>query len=110
MTSVFTRLGMGLLLALAAGMGVGLGLSATGLKLPVFLRAYSGAAAAPTPEQMQRAFVQVADQVRPTVVSIATAHFLRRQRPPGTDPFSGDPSFKDFYDRYFGQMPPAERE
>jgi Do/DeqQ family serine protease len=110
MTNVFTRLGMGLLLALAAGMGLGLGLSATGLRLPAFLRAYSGVAAAPAPEEMQRAFVRVADQVRPTVVSIATAHFLRRQRPPGTDPFSGDPSFKDFYDRYFGQMPPSERE
>jgi Do/DeqQ family serine protease len=60
---------------------------------------------------MQKAFIRVADHVRPAVVSIATSHFLRRQRPPGTDPFSGDPSFKDFYDRYFGQMPaPSGRE
>ncbi len=110
MTNVFARLGMGLLLAVAAGMGLGIGLSATGLKLPAFLRGNSGAVAAPAAEEMQRAFVRVADQVRPAVVSIATAHFLRRQRPPGTDPFSGDPSFKDFYDRYFGQMPPSERE
>ena len=110
MTNVFARLGMGLLLAVAAGMGLGIGLSATGLKLPAFLRGNSGAVAAPAAEEMQRAFVRVAAQVRPAVVSIATAHFLRRQRPPGTDPFSGDPSFKDFYDRYFGQMPPSERE
>jgi len=70
----------------------------------------TGAVAAPTPEEMQRAFVRIADRVRPAVVSIATSHFLRRQRPPGTDPFSGDPTFKDFYDRYFGQIPPSERE
>jgi len=59
---------------------------------------------------MQRAFVRVAEQVRPAVVAIATAHFLRRQRPPGSEPFSSDPNFRDFYERYFRQMPPAERE
>jgi Do/DeqQ family serine protease len=48
--------------------------------------------------------------VRPAVVNIATAHFLRRQRPGagGTEP--GAPGLRDFYDRYFGQMPPGERE
>jgi Do/DeqQ family serine protease len=65
---------------------------------------------AATPEEMQHAFVQVAERVRPAVVNIATSHFLRRQRPPGSGPFSGDPSFKDYYERYFGQMPPSERE
>ncbi len=110
MNRVFARLSAGLLLALAAGVGLGVGLQVSGLRLPGLGRAGQGAVAAPTPEEMQRAFVRVADRVRPAVVSIATSHFLRRQRPPGTDPFSGDPSFKDFYDRYFGQMPPSERE
>jgi Do/DeqQ family serine protease len=116
MTRFFARLGAGLVLALAAGVGLGLGLSATGLatglRLPGLARGTTGTsgAGAATPEEMQRAFVRVAERVRPAVVSIATSHFLRRQRPPGTDPFSGDPSFKDFYDRYFGQMPPQERE
>jgi Do/DeqQ family serine protease len=110
MTRFFARLGAALLLALAVGIGLGVGLSVTGFRLPGLGRASLGAQAAPTPEEMQRAFIRVADRVRPAVVSIATSHFLRRQRPPGSDPFSGDPSFKDFYDRYFGQMPPSERE
>jgi Do/DeqQ family serine protease len=112
MTRVFARLGAGVILALAAGLGLGLGLglSGLGLRVPALARSGQSAAAAPTAEEMQRAFVRVAERVRPAVVSIATSHFLRRQRPPGTDPFSGDPTFKDFYDRYFGQMPPSERE
>jgi Do/DeqQ family serine protease len=110
MIRLFTRLAAGIVLALAVGIGLGLGLTFTGLRLPLGGRDGQGAAAAPTAEEMQRAFVRVAERVRPAVVSIATSHFLRRQRPPGTDPFSGDPSFKDFYDRYFGQMPPSARE
>jgi Do/DeqQ family serine protease len=114
MTRFFARLGATLLLAVAVGVGLGVGLSATGLvtglRLPGLGRGTTGTSGGATPEEMQRAFVRVAERVRPAVVSIATSHFLRRQRPPGTDPFSGDPSFKDFYDRYFGQMPPQERE
>jgi Do/DeqQ family serine protease len=114
MTRLFARLAAGLLLALTVGIGLGLGLSATGLatalRLPGLGRGTTSASGAATPEEMQRAFVRVAERVRPAVVSIATSHFLRRQRPPGSDPFSGDPSFKDFYDRYFGQIPPQERE
>src|SRR5262245_46950493 len=114
MTRFLARLGAGVLLALAVGVGLGIGLSATGLtarlRLPGLGRATTSASGAASPEEMQRAFVRVAERVRPAVVSIATSHFLRRQRPPGTDPFSGDPSFKDFYDRYFGQMPPSARE
>jgi serine protease Do len=109
MTRVLARIGIGVLLALVAGLGLGVGLQSSGLPLPT-RRSGSGTPAVATAEEMQRAFVRVADRVRPAVVSIATSHFLRRQRPPGTDPFSSDPSFKDFYDRYFGQMPPAERE
>jgi Do/DeqQ family serine protease len=112
MTRILARLGAVLLVAAVAGVGLGVGLSATGLglRLPGLGRGATGTSGAATPEEMQRAFVRVAERVRPAVVSIATSHFLRRQRPPGTDPFSGDPSFKDFYDRYFGQMPPQERE
>ncbi len=110
MTRFFARLGAGVLVAFAAGLGLGLGLYLAGLRTPgTTAPARSGPAAA-TPEEMQQAFVRVADRVRPAVVNIATSHFLRRQRPPGTEPFSGNPSFKDFYDRYFGQMPPGERE
>jgi len=111
MTHLFARLGAGLLLAVAVGVGLGIGVQLGGLRLPGLSRGGQGAAATPSPEEMQRAFIRVADHVRPAVVSIATSHFLRRQRPPGTDPFSGDPSFKDYYDRYFGQMPaPSGRE
>jgi serine protease Do len=111
MVRVFARLAAGLALALALGVGVGLGLQVTGLRLPGLDREGHGAASPQSREEtQQRAFVRVADRVRPAVVSIATSHFLRRQRPPGSDPFSGDPSFKDFYDRYFGQIPPSERE
>jgi Do/DeqQ family serine protease len=111
MTRLFTRLGAGLLVAVAAGVGIGIGVQLGGLRIPGLGRGGQGAAAAPSAEEMQRAFIRVAEHVRPAVVSIATSHFLRRQRPPGTDPFSGDPSFKDFYDRYFGQMPaPSGRE
>jgi Do/DeqQ family serine protease len=111
MTRLFARLGAGLLLAVAVGVGLGIGVQLGGLRLPGLSRGSQGAAAAPSAEEMQRAFIRVADHVRPAVVSIATSHFLRRQRPPGSDPFSGDPSFKDYYDRYFGQMPaPSGRE
>src|SRR5687768_14260101 len=103
MTRLFARLGAALLIALVAGVGLGLGLSATGLatglRLPGLGRGTTAGSGAATPEEMQQAFVRVAERVRPAVVSIATSHFLRRQRPPGSDPFSGDPSFKDFYDR-----------
>ena len=101
------RVGIGVLLALALGLGVGLGLRLSGLP---FARGPSPAPAsgAPTAEEIQRAFVRVSDRVRPAVVNIATSHFLRRQRPQASEP--GAPSLKDFYDRYFGQMPPGERE
>ena len=110
MTRLGVRVGVGVMLALAAGLGIGAGLRLAALSLPGIPRPVQGTPAPATAEQMQSAFVQVAERVRPAVVNIATSHFLRRQRPPGTGPFSGDPSFKDYYERYFGQMPPAERE
>jgi Do/DeqQ family serine protease len=97
-------------LALALGVGLGVGLQQTSLRLPGAAPATDHGPAAATADEMQRAFVRVSERVRPAVVNIATAHFLRRQRPGagGTEP--GAPGLRDFYDRYFGQMPPGERE
>ena len=100
----------GVLVALAVGVGIGVGLQIPGAWLGRSPRAGQASTAPASAEEMQQAFVQVASRVRPAVVNIATSHFLKRQRPPGTDPFSGNPSFKEYYDRYFGQIPPSERE
>jgi Do/DeqQ family serine protease len=105
-----TWLLVGVLVALAAGVGIGVGLQIPGAWLSRSSRAGQASTAPVSAEEMQQAFVQVASRVRPAVVNIATSHFLKRQRPPGTDPFSGNPSFKEYYDRYFGQIPPSERE
>lgn len=108
MTRTLGRLVGGLLLALAAGVGVGVGLQ---LAVPwVPGRPAPPPAPPASPESMRQAFVPVAERVRPAVVSIATSHFLRRRRPPGARPLPGEPGARDFYERYFGQMPPAERE
>ena len=105
-----TWLLVGVLVALAAGVGIGVGLQVPWAWLGRSSRAGQASTAPASAEEMQQAFVQVASRVRPAVVNIATSHFLKRQRPPGTDPFSGNPSFKEYYDRYFGQIPPSERE
>jgi len=105
-----TWLLVGVLVALAAGVGIGVGLQIPGAWLGRSSRAGQASTAPASAEEMQEAFVRVASRVRPAVVNIATSHFLKRQRPPGTDPFSGNPSFKEYYDRYFGQIPPSERE
>ena len=107
MTRTLAKIGLGLLFALTAGFGVGLGLQFAGIGLPRNPPPGPGTVAASSAEDTQRAFVRVSERVRPAVVNIATAHFLRRQRSPGSE---GGPSFRDFYDRYFGQMPPGERE
>jgi serine protease Do len=109
-TRLGVRLLIGLGLALVAGVGVGASARLTAFWRSGATRSGPDAVAAPTAEQMQRAFAEVAERVRPAVVNIATSHFLRRQRPPGVDPFSGNPTFKEYYDRYFGQMPLTERE
>jgi Do/DeqQ family serine protease len=102
---------VGVLIALAAGLGVGIGLRSSGLRWPGSPAAQPPRAVAATPLDIQRAFVGVAEQVRPAVVNIATAHFLRRQRPRGGAPSPGTPpSLKEYFDQYFGQMPPGERE
>jgi Do/DeqQ family serine protease len=105
------KAGFGILLALAAGLGVGVGLRLTGLRWPGSAAPPAAPAAAATQVDIQRAFARVAEQVRPAVVNIATAHFLRRQRPRGGTPSPGTPpSLKEYFDQYFGQMPPGERE
>jgi serine protease Do/serine protease DegQ len=110
MRRLLGRLACGVVLALAAGVGLGLGLHLTGLRVPGVAPAGGAGTAAATPEEMQRAFVRVSERVRPAVVNIATAHFLRRQRPGASGAEPGVPGLRDFYDRYFGQMPPGERE
>jgi Do/DeqQ family serine protease len=109
---LLARLGAGVLIALAAGLGVGVGIRTAGLRWPGAPPASPPPrASGPTAEDIQRAFVQVAERVRPAVVNIATAHFLRRQRPPGGEaPGAPPPGLREYFDRYFGQMPPGERE
>jgi Do/DeqQ family serine protease len=110
MSRFWLRAGLAVLVALAAGLGIGLGLQLSGLRWPGS-GSPSTPSAAPTQIDIQRAFVGVAEQVRPAVVNIATAHFLRRQRPGGGGPTPGTPpSLKEYFDQYFGQMPPGERE
>jgi serine protease Do len=102
---------LGVLMALAAGLGVGIGLQFSGLRWPGAGPPPPSRAAAATPVDIHRVFVGVAEQVRPAVVNIATAHFLRRQRPRDGGPSPGTPpSLKQYFDQYFGQMPPGERE
>ena len=107
MTRILAKVGVGLLLALTAGFGLGLGLRFAGI--PWLRPPPVGSSAGPVSatDDMQRAFVRVSERVRAAVVNIATSHFLRRQRPPtGED----CPGLRDFYERYFRQMPPGERE
>jgi Do/DeqQ family serine protease len=106
-TRLLAKVGIGVLLALAAGFGLGVGLRFTGLPWTTPAPAGSGNTIASSMDDIQRAFVRVSERVRPAVVNIATSHFLRRQRPPTSDEGLG---LRDFYERYFGQMPPGERE
>jgi Do/DeqQ family serine protease len=102
------KAGLAVVVALAAGLGVGLGFQLSGVRWPGAPVPAPIRAAAVTPADVQRAFVGVAEHLRPAVVNIATAHFLRRQRPRGGTPSPGVPP--NFFDQYFGQMPPGERE
>jgi Do/DeqQ family serine protease len=104
---LWVRAGIGVLVALALGLGVGVGLRLSGL--PGLGAPPPAPAQNPTAADVQRAFVQVAERVRPAVVNIATAHFLRRQRPPGGGSPT-PPNLREYFDQYFGQMPPGERE
>jgi serine protease DegQ len=111
MSRILLKGGLAILVALAAGVGVGLGLQLSGLRWPGAAPPTPPRPASPTAVDIQRAFVGVAEHLRPAVVNIATAHFLRRQRPRGATPSPGTPpSLKEYFDQYFGQMPPGERE
>jgi Do/DeqQ family serine protease len=111
MSRLLLKTGLAVVVALALGFGVGLGLQLSGLRWPGTAPPPPPRAAGPTTADVQRAFVGVSDHLRPAVVNIATAHFLRRQRPRGGTPTPGTPpSLKDYFDQYFGQMPPGERE
>jgi Do/DeqQ family serine protease len=111
MTRLLLKAGVAALVALALGVGIGIGLQLTGLRWPGTPAPPPPRPAGVTPAEIQRAFVGVAEHLRPAVVNIATAHFLRRQRPRGGTPTPGTPpSLKEYFDQYFGQMPPGERE
>ena len=114
MSSPLLKAAFGVLLALVAGLGVGIGLQLSGLRWPGSTPPPPPRTAAATPVDIQRAFIGVAEQVRPAVVNIATAHFLRRQqrgpRSSAPTPPATPPSLKEYFDQYFGQMPPGERE
>ena len=97
-----TRTGVLVTLLVLASLGVGFGLNAALNGVP------SGSRPAPlpgglaTPEALQQAFTQVADQVRPAVVNIGTVTLAKGRRPLTPSPFSDDPLFKDFFDQFFG--------
>src|SRR3990172_9006794 len=97
-----TRTGVLVTLLVLASLGVGLGLNAALNGVP------SGSRPAPlpgglaTPEALQQAFPQVADQVRPAVVNIGTVTLAKGRRPLTPSPFSDDPLFKDFFEQFFG--------
>jgi Do/DeqQ family serine protease len=106
-SGILVKAGVALLLAGAAGFGLGLGLQFAGVSWPRPAAVGSSPGPASSADDIQRAFVRVSERVRPAVVNIATSHFLRRQRPPSGD---DGQSLRDFYERYFGQMPQGERE
>jgi Do/DeqQ family serine protease len=73
------------------------------------------APAAPSPvstaDALQAAFVSVAERVRPSVVHVGTIHVARARRAPSVPgPLADDPSFKDFFDQFFGRRPPGAPE
>ncbi len=62
-------------------------------------------------EALQSAFVSVAEHVRPAVVHISPVHVARRRRPPiPPGPFADDPTYKDFFDKFFGPREPGRPE
>jgi serine protease Do len=81
---------------------------------------YAGRSAAPPPvpvsplgtaDALEKAFVTVAEQVRPAVVHIGTVQVSRSaRRPIVPGPHADDPFFKDFFDQFFGRGGPGRRE
>ena len=56
-------------------------------------------------DNLQQAFVAVAERVRPAVVNIGTVQHSRGRNPFNIKPFEDDPSFKEFFEHFFGQGP-----
>jgi len=54
-------------------------------------------------EHLQRAFVAVAEKVRPAVVNIGTVQHSKGRNPFTITPFGDDPYFKEFFEHFFGQ-------
>ena len=89
-------------LLVLASLGVGFGLHAALNGPPSGSRSAPSPGAQATPDTLQQAFTQVAEQVRPAVVNIGTVTLAKGRRPLTPSPFSDDPLFKDFFDQFFG--------
>ncbi|MBI4588192.1 MAG: trypsin-like peptidase domain-containing protein [Candidatus Rokubacteria bacterium] len=89
-------------LLVVGSLGAGFGIHAVLTGSPSGTRPSPLAAAPTTPEGLQVAFTQVAQQVRPAVVNVGTVHVARRRPPLTPSPFSEDPLFKDFFEQFFG--------
>ena len=101
MTSPIRR-GVLVTLLVLASLGVGFGLHAALNGVPSGSRPAPPPGGLATPDTLQQAFTQVADQVRPAVVNIGTVTLAKGRRPVAPSPFSDDPLFKDFFEQFFG--------
>ncbi|MFH0772284.1 MAG: Do family serine endopeptidase [Candidatus Omnitrophota bacterium] len=59
-------------------------------------------------KELESAFVQVADEIGPGVVSISTVHTERLSAGGYMSPFGGDETFKQFFRDFFGELPERE--
>ena len=59
-------------------------------------------------EALQAAFIRIAEQVGPAVVSISTEQVERVQQRFRGHPFSGDDQFEDFFRQFYGDAPEQE--
>ena len=101
MTSPIRR-GVLVTLLVLGSLGVGFGLHAALNGVPPGSRPAPPPGGLATPDTLQQAFTQVADQVRPAVVNIGTVTLAKGRRPVAPSPFSDDPLFKDFFEQFFG--------
>jgi Do/DeqQ family serine protease len=85
-----------------ASLGVGFGLNAALNGVPSGSQPTPSPGALATPDALQQAFTQVAEEVRPAVVNIGTVTLAKGRRPLAPSPFSDDPLFKDFFEQFFG--------
>ncbi len=89
-----------------ASIGTGFWLHALWRSGPASTRAVGAPTA--TADAIQAAFVNVAERVRPAVVHLGTVQVARPRRPPvAPGPYADDPSFKDFFDQFFGRRGPG---